>query len=45
MKDVKALRKALDAAFKHMCRTGDWRPYAEAFKALYGVYPVHLPQH
>ena len=45
MKPDEALLKALDEAFDYLGRTGDWKPYAEAFKALYGYYPVYLPQH
>ena len=41
----KAKLAALDAAFIHLCNTGDWKPYVGAFKALYGFYPVYLPQH
>lgn len=45
MKTTKNKRKALNAAFQYMCRTGDWKPYVKAFRALYGKDPVYLPQH
>ena len=45
MKLDESLLKALDDAFDHLCKTGDWKPYAETFKALYGEYPVYIPQH
>lgn len=43
----KAITKkaALQAGWKILCKTGNWEPYAKAFKAIYGEYPVYLPQH
>lgn len=41
----KAKLAALNAAFMYLCKTGNWKPYVKAFKALYGFYPVYLPQH
>ena len=47
IKQLRKLKKqrVLLKAFRILCDTGDYAPFAEAFKALYGKYPVYLPQH
>ncbi len=47
IKQIRQLKKqrALRKAFRVLCDTGDPTPFAEAFKAIYGKYPVYLPQH
>jgi hypothetical protein len=45
MKRITNKKAALQAAWTILCKTGNWHPYVEAFKALYGTYPVYIPQH
>lgn len=45
MKKTITKKAALQAAWKVLCETGNWKPYAEAFKAIYGHYPIYIPQH
>ena len=45
MKRTYKRQAALEAAWKYFCQTGNWKPWAMAFKALYGHMPVYIPQH